>query len=409
MTRIRLPVDLIEPGMRIVKLDRPWTELPVLFQGFTVETDEQTRLLRHYCQWVLVEGERGQLALAQGKMSLLNHKIGKPMAEAHSLADELPRAHAAYYQGQIFVDQVLDAIERNDAVSLADARPVIQDCVKSITANANAMFWMTRIKSDDAYTAEHCMRVAVYAIAFGRFIGLPSDDLEVVGLCGMLHDIGKLKISHAILNKPGELTPAEMEEMRRHSELGFELLQSQHTLEPIVADVSRHHHERIDGKGYPQQLEEWQISRYARLISIVDAFDAITSNRCYRKGLSASDALRILYRGRGEQFDAAMIESFIRMVGIYPPGTLLELSSGEVALVLASHPGKKLKPKIEIVLDANKRPCVPVIIDLADDPLDADNQLYGINQPLPDGAHGVSVSERMNQIMDIGHTLTSER
>lgn len=408
LIRTRLPVDFVETGMRVVKLDRPWTEVPVLFQGFTVENDDQVRLLRHYCQWVLVEGEEKQLAYAQEKLAALNRQAAKPQIELRPLAEELPRAKASFGKTRQFVDQVLSSIEHSNTLNLEDARPVIQACVKSISANANAMFWMTRIKSDDAYTAEHCLRVAIYAIAFARFLGLPNDDLEVVGLCGLLHDIGKLKVSHDILNKPGALTSEEMAEMRRHTEFGYQLLQSHHTLEPIVADVTWHHHERVDGKGYPNQLEEWQISRFARLVSIVDAFDAITSTRCYREGLSASDALRILYRGRGEQFDAEMIEAFIRMVGIYPPGTLVELTSGEVALVIATHPGKKLKPRVEILLNADKNPQTPAIIDLSDDILDKHGQPYRIHQPLPDGAHGVSLGERISQIIDTGQTLDQE-
>lgn len=406
--RARLPVDLVEPGMRVVKLDRPWTEVPVLFQGFTVGSDSQIRILRHYCRWVLVESEADQLIKAQVKLSTLQRRVTRPLVEKRSLAAELPQAKVSFQRTQAFVDQMLASLEHADNLNLEEARPAIKECVKSISANANAMFWMARIKNDDAYTAEHCLRVAIYAIAFARFIGLPDDDLEVMGLCGLLHDIGKLRVPRAILNKPGALTPEEMEEMRLHAQYGYELLQSHHTLESIVADVSLHHHERVDGKGYPHQLDEWQISRFARLVSIVDAYDAITSDRCYRAGLSASDALRILYQGRGEQFDAEMVEAFIRMMGLYPPGTLIEMTSGEVALVISSHPGKKLKPKVEILLDAHKHPRDPVVIDLANDPLNANGELYTIRQALPDGAFGVSLDGRIDQIVTTAHALEHE-
>ncbi|WP_152205622.1 HD-GYP domain-containing protein [Marinobacter changyiensis] len=408
LDRARLPVDLVEPGMRVVKLDRPWTEVPVLFQGFTVESDSQIRILRYYCRWVLVEAEADQLIKARAKLSTLQRRVTRPLVEKRSLAAELPQAKVSFQLTQAFVDQMLASLEHADDVSLEEARPVIKECVRSISANANAMFWMAHIKNEDAYTAEHCLRVAIYAIAFARFIGLPDDDLEVVGLCGLLHDIGKLRIPYAILNKPGALTPEEIAEMQRHAEYGFQLLQSHHTLEPIVADVSRHHHERIDGNGYPHQLSECQTSRFARLVSIVDAYDAITSDRCYRAGLSASDALRILYRGRGEQFDAEMVEAFIRMMGLYPPGTLIEMTSGEVALVISSHPGKKLKPKVEILLDAHKHPRNPVVIDLANDPLNANGELYTIRQALPDGAFGVSLDGRIDQIVTTAHALEHE-
>ncbi|WP_286792259.1 HD-GYP domain-containing protein, partial [Marinobacter sp. Hex_13] len=216
------------------------------------------------------------------------------------------------------------------------------------------------------------------------------------GMCGLLHDLGKLKVPDEILNKPGALSPAEYAIMQQHTTFGYELLSSDPKLDPIIGDVTRHHHERLDGRGYPQQLEEWQISRFARLVSIVDAFDAMTSDRCYRDGIPASDAIRVLYRNRGRQFDADMVEAFIRMVGIYPPGTLVELNSGEVALIVTVHPGKKLKPRIEILMDANKKPVPPRIVDLAN-PTTEEQQ--AIHHPLPDGAFGISLKGRIQQLV----------
>lgn len=403
LIRARLPVDLLEAGMRVVKLDRPWTEVPVMFQGFVIGDNRHVETLRHYCRWVLVEGEAHQIEAAQERQARRQAKINQAQVEKKPLSQVLPAAQRTYSRTQAFVDRTLAAIQRGQPPQLDEARPLIQACVKSIGANVNAMFWLTRIKSQDAYTAEHCLRVAVYAIAFARFLDMPEQDLEVVGLCGLLHDIGKVKVRNEVLNKPGALTESEMDEIRQHTELGYQLLQSHHSLEPIVADVTRHHHERIDGRGYPDQLAEWQISRFARVIAIVDAYDAITSDRCYRQGLPAADALRILYRGRGEQFDAEMIEAFIRMMGIYPPGTLVELNTGEIGLVIATHPGKKLKPRVEILLNHDKLPQIPYIIDLSNDPVDGDGHLYTIERPLPDGAHGVSLGRRIQQIVTADH------
>ena len=394
--RVRLPVDLLTYGMRIVKLDRPWIEVPVLFQGFTLENDHQARILRQYCEWALVEGDEQVLAEALARVTSHKQRTATPLPETRSLAEEIPRANQVWGKTQAFVEQITLAIERGNDLNLQDARPVIRECVESIKANASAMFWMSRIKSRDAYTAEHCLRVAIFTVAFARFLGLPDEDLEIAGMCGLLHDLGKLKVPDEILNKPGALSPAEYAIMQQHTTFGYELLSSDPKLDPIIGDVTRHHHERLDGRGYPQQLEEWQISRFARLVSIVDAFDAMTSDRCYRDGIPASDAIRILYRNRGRQFDADMVEAFIRMVGIYPPGTLVELNSGEVALIVTVHPGKKLKPRIEILMDANKKPVPPRIVDLAN-PTTEEQQ--AIHHPLPDGAFGISLKGRIQQLV----------
>ncbi|QSP95425.1 HD-GYP domain-containing protein [Marinobacter salinisoli] len=397
LRRVRLPVDLLQRGMNIIKLDRPWTEVPVLFQGFILCDDAQAEILRQYCDWVLVEDEEERLNPIMDRMVDLKELASTPLPETCSLAEELPRAREAWTQGQSFIDKVTRDIASGEELDFDQARPFIQQCVESIQANASAMFWMSRIKSRDSYTAEHCLRVAIFSIAFARFIGVPDNDLEIVGMCGLLHDLGKLKVPESILNKPGELTAEEAEAMRAHTTLGYQLLREDRKLDPIISDVSSHHHERIDGQGYPHQLADWQISRFARLVSIVDAFDAITSDRCYRDGLSTSEAMSILYKNRGQQFDAGMVEAFIRMIGVYPPGSLVELSSGEVALVVATHPGRKLKPRVEILLDANKNPTPPRVVDLGTQTgnTSADTE---IAHPLADGAFGISLRGRIQQL-----------
>ncbi|MBS8239851.1 HD-GYP domain-containing protein [Marinobacter lipolyticus] len=400
--RARLPVDLIEQGMRIVKLDRPWTEVPVLFQGFTLERPAEAQILRQYCEWVVVEDEETRLSPLISKAAVLKRRTTEPMAETRSVAGEMPRAAAAWDNAQAFVEHLTRQIETGNDLNFQDARPVIRACVESIKANASAMLWMSRIKSRDAYTAEHCLRVAIFTVAFARFLGMPDEDLEVAGMCGLLHDIGKLKVPDEILNKPGALSPEEFRIMREHTTLGYQLLKTDPTLDPIISDVTCHHHERMDGRGYPRQLAEWQISRFARMVSIVDAFDAITSDRCYRDGLSTSDAIRILYRNRGQQFDAGMVEAFIRMVGVYPPGSLVELTSGEVALIVATHPGKKLKPRVEILLDGDKKPVTPRLLDLSAAETSA---VPGIARPLPDGAFGISLQERIQQLV-VGNSVS---
>ena len=264
-------------------------------------------------------------------------------------------------------------------------------------ANANAMFWLSRIKHEDAYTAEHCLRVGILAIAFARFLGLPKSDMETLGLCGLLHDIGKMKIPGEILNKPGALTSEEMAVMKRHTSYGYDLLSAHHQLEPIIRDAALSHHERLDGRGYPNGVPEWKISRFARIIAIVDAYDAITSDRCYQDGRSPAKALRILYRERFGHFDAELTEAFIRMVGIYPPGSLVELNSGEVAIVLSTNPQQKLRPKVELILDSEKQPCEPTIIDLTEQPLTPDGEVYGIAQAVADNSHGFDLEARIEK------------
>jgi|AntRauTorcE11898_2_1112593.scaffolds.fasta_scaffold13328_2 putative nucleotidyltransferase with HDIG domain len=404
LQRVRLPVDLLQIGMHVVKLDRPWTQIPVLFQGFTIDSEAQASLLRQYCEWVVVENDIETLADALDKAAELKKRTVQPLPETRSLAQEIPRASQIWLDAQNLINDLTRAIEEGHNVRLEEARPVIIECVKSIKANASAMFWMSRVKSRDAYTAEHCLRVAIFTVAFARFLGLPDEDLHVAGMCGLLHDLGKLHVPDHILNKPGPLNCEELAVMKNHTHFGYELMKSDPALDSIISDVSRHHHERIDGRGYPDQLEDWQISRFARIVAIVDAFDAMTSDRCYRDGMPSSDAIRVLFQNRGTQFDAEMVEAFIRMVGIYPPGTLVELSTGEVALIVAVHPGKKLQPRVEVLLDADKAQVEPRLVDLGEL---QENTRIEIAHPLPDGAFGLSLESRIRQMVSKDQPLNS--
>jgi HD-GYP domain-containing protein (c-di-GMP phosphodiesterase class II) len=376
--------------MRVVALDRPWTDVPTDFQDMIIHDVDDVATLRHYCTRVEVEAEASILDQIERAHAA---RVGK-LPEKHSLAEELPRAHQAWHATQDYVDMIIEKIEHGETLPISEARPLVRACIKSISANANAMFWLARIKSEDAYTAEHCLRVGIYAITFGRYLGMTEGDLEVIGLCGMLHDIGKMKVDSAILNKPGALTDEEFAEIKRHPEYGFELLKNgDEEVEHVVLDSTLHHHERMNARGYPHGLPGHEISRFSKIVAIVDVFDAITSDRCYRAGMSTADALEVLYKGREEQFDAEMVETFIRMVGLYPPGTLVELNNGEVALVVASNSSQRLKPRVEILLNEDKAPCAPRVLDLADE-----SAGVRIARSLPDGTYGISLAGRIEEL-----------
>lgn len=393
--RIKLPTEALKPGMQVVELDRPWTEVPVLFQQFVINTDIQLRTLRQYCKWVLVEVEQQFVVDNRDYLKSLESRRFEPLPERHPLIRELPRAERGYQKARNFITGLLHDIERDNAISIDEALPVIQNCVTSILANANAMFWLSRIRHEDAYTAEHCLRVALMAIAFGRFLGMGKQEMETLGLCGLLHDIGKVKIPPEVLNKPGKLNAEEWVTMTRHPEIGNALLCQHHQLDPIVADAALSHHERMDGRGYPKRAQDSQISYFARIIAIVDAYDAITSDRCYRRGRSPAEALRILFRERGKHFDTELAEAFIRMVGIYPPGSLVEMTNGEVGVVLSTNPNHRLRPKVELLLGPDKRPRPSIVIDLQEEPCDADGNGYTIRQALPDEAYGFNLEARI--------------
>lgn len=399
--QVDIPASRARIGMHVVGLDRPWEQVPVLFQSFVIDQPEQVEILRTHCQWITVERTAWTEQVAQEAIAHLKATAaGSDFEAKRPLAEELPHAIRRYRDAQAYIDDLLGRVAEGRQLPLEEARTIVRNCISSISSNPNAMFWLTRIRHRDAYTAEHCVRVGILSITFGRFVGLTEQQLETVGLCGMLHDVGKMRIPAEILNKPGALSPEEWQVMRRHAEYGFELLTSDHQVEPDVQQAALSHHERLDGKGYPHALSGPAISRFTRMVSIVDAYDAMTSDRAYRKGIPTSEALRILYKNRGEQFDDLLVEAFIRMIGIYPPGSLVELNTGEVAVVLATSPRKKLHPLVEVVLDREGHPCLPRVLNLSESPEDDEGVPYTISKALPDGANGFSLAEHIRHQSD---------
>lgn len=382
-------------GMRVTALDRPWNEVPVLFQSFVIENEEQLAILKQYCRTITVASsgeETGQVETDNFKASVLSPSASV-FTEVEPLESELPNAINQFGQAYIHVAGLLKNIADREAANFSGMRSIVRSCIDSISNNANAMFWLTRVRDQDAYTAEHCVRVGILAIAFGRYLGLADEQLETIGLCGMLHDVGKMRVSSAILNKPGALDDGELRIMRQHPQFGFELLDSEYRLEPEISQAALSHHERLDGKGYPDGLKANSIDRFTRIIAIIDAYDAMTSDRVYRKGMPVSNALNVLYKNSGSQFDAELVEVFIRMIGIYPLGSLVELNSGEVAIVLAASPENKLTPVVELVLDASGQSCEARVLNLSKEPRMLDGQVYRIAKALPDAIEGFSLSD----------------
>jgi putative nucleotidyltransferase with HDIG domain len=385
--------------MYVTRLDRPWTEIPVLFQGMTISSIDDIELLRAHCQHVYIEIDKEfwlENKTECGASETL-HQKHPGLREQKPFKTELPKAKFLFEEARDHVEEIIDRIKKEQQIDIDQARALIKSCVNSILANANALLWMTKIKEKDHYTAEHCMRVAILAIAFGRFIGLEPAELELLGLCGMLHDVGKLKVPDDILNKPGRLSRIEFAIMKQHTTLGREILAEYENLEPMVRDTAHFHHERIDGKGYPEGIDGGYLHKYIRMVTIVDAYDAITSARVYKSGSPALDALQILFAERDKHFDKDLVEGFIQMIGIYPPGSLVEMTNGEVGIVISGNPEYRLRPKVELIMTAEKLRRKPYIVNLAEGINDRDGLPYAIKNGLANGTYGVDVKDYVQQ------------
>lgn len=400
--QVQLHVSQLRLGMFVCLLDRPWLETPFLFQGFLLDSTDDLLALRNLCEYVYIDVLKTHIDLSDLPVAQL-HASRAALTYPVETDIQLELGPAARHYGRAFAEikSILAAVERGASFSTAEMIEAVRDCLDSVIRNPSALMWLTRIKHADQYTAEHCLNVGIQAMTLGRHLGLGLKHIELLGLCGMLHDVGKMAIDPAILNKPERLTREEFEVVKQHAMLGYQELSKDADLPEEVRNVAHSHHERLDGKGYPRGLPATSLDFYTRVVSIVDAYDAITSSRCYSPSNPSAIGLKILYDNRGVQFDESLVVKFIECVGIYPPGTLVQMFSGEVGVVLSSDPMHRLAPKVALVRDANKQPMEQLIVDLQYEPAGPEGMRVG--KVLVDGAFGVDLESFTLQNVLIGY------
>lgn len=390
----KIAVDDLRPGMFVCKLDRDWLDTPFLLQGFRIEHANDIARLREYCRhvWVDVTEETWdsvghETPGAQSSDRRQVHPIKQSAQAEHA------RARKVYDTSRAVTKNLLTKASSGPPIAFDEAENTVQHCVDSILSNPDALLWMSKIRNQDEYTAEHCLNVCILAIAFGRHLQLTEEQLFQLGMAGLLHDVGKMRVPSEILNKPGGLTDKEMRAMRAHVVHGRNLLQQTPNIARPIIDAAHAHHERLDGGGYPRKLDGNEIGKITRLVSIVDTFDAITSHRCYAPARPVTDALRILYEARGTQFDEALVLEFIQFIGLYPPGSIVELENGIIGLVIATNDEAHHLPKIIKVRDADKQPCEQAFLDLSLTRTGELSRDYLIRHLHVDGSFGICIRD----------------
>lgn len=357
--------------MQVVALDRPWLGTPFLLQGFEVRTEAEVLQLQEWSQTVEVlftEALRGvdlsaRSQAAQPTAARLKRAAVPDRSKKSRLDDELREAEPLHDDALQVALSVYDAVAAGRPPNVAAVRNVVTGCVASILRNPGALQLLSRLRDSDRYTSEHSLNVALLAIGVGRHMGLEERELYQLGMAGMLHDVGKMHVPNEVLNKPSKLDADEARIMRDHARMGFEILQSSPRVPKVAIDVAHSHHEAQDGSGYPRGLTANQISDYTSLVTLCDVYDAIISDRPYKKGRSSLDALRVLNGLRGTQFHDVFTGDFINSVGLYPLGSIVELQSGEIGVVMA-HTEFRHLPCVLLMRDADHQPIDPRPVDL---------------------------------------------
>ena len=428
--QIKIPTPELGIGMFVADIDRPWIDTPFLFQGFLIENDEQLAQLNQYCKQVIVDPSRSTEP-AKAAIASYANRIGADNPDSYAskifrpsdqdaaepeepdarlslipanvkvtrfrnfipVEAELAPAENAYERTGAVLSNLIRDIRADKQLALDEVEDVIQDVVNSMVRNPDALMLVSRMREQDEVIYGHGLNVAIYLVALGRHLGLPKNLLERLGTLGLLLDIGKTRIPRELLLKKERLTTEEFEIVKSHVRLGIDILKNTPDLHPDILQAIAQHHEREDGSGYPAGLVKAEIGLFGRMASIVDSFSALTNPRPYADIIPAYDALQMLANWGDKFYNASIVEQFIHAIGIFPVGSMVELSSGEVAVVVSHNKVRRLKPRVLIISGPDKSPSKnPGIFDLLyqkateEDPITI---LYG----LPTGAYGLNPRE----------------
>jgi HD-GYP domain-containing protein (c-di-GMP phosphodiesterase class II) len=366
----------LRTGMFIHDLDCGWMEHPFVRNRFVLRADEEIqKIVAAGIRGVMIDCSRGldvddapteaeaRAVIEQAMVALADAPVATRRV---TLAEELERAARIRSQARGLVKSVMQDARLGKAAALDQVAPVVQDITESILRNPAALIGLSHIKTKDDYTFLHSVSVCTLLVAFCGARGMDARTIYEGGLGGLLHDTGKALVPDHILNKPGRLTDDEFALVKRHPRDGWEILRQAPGIGRIPLDITLHHHERRDGSGYPDAQSEGGISELAQMAAIVDVYDAITSDRSYHKGMPASDALRKLLEWSKFHFDPALVQEFIRCVGIYPVGTLVLLESARLGVVVEAHESSLLTPKVNVFFNTRSNAYIrPEALDLA--------------------------------------------
>ena len=402
----QVSVEELQFGVFISELDRPWTETPFMFQGFVLKDEKQLEILKKHCKKVFIDSEKG-LDLVDRKLqtgplssgsrsgSVLDSIKSKVLYEELESVDvEMPRARAAQDKTEIALKDMLGAVKAGKAIDAPRVKEAVTSMTDSVVRNPDAMLLLAKMKEKGERNIDRALGVSIYMITFGRYLQLPREQLDLLGMLGLLQDVGKMRVPEELLNKGGKLSDVEKALCKSHVEHSVAILKESPGLPPELPALAALHHERYDGSGYPKGLKGQQIGLFGVIAGLVDCFDALTHPRPYGETLAPSNALSMIYSWRDVQFDAPLIEQFIQCIGIFPVGAFVELNSGEMGIVIAQNLARRLQPRVMVVLDAKGNRKQPqLILDLAKDPKMSPDMPYRIKRTVEKGSVPIDASE----------------
>jgi HD-GYP domain-containing protein (c-di-GMP phosphodiesterase class II) len=376
----KINVKDVKQGMYLQEICGSWMETPFWKKSFKLDDAKAVKTLQECgVQEVWIDTDKGldvdssaigqSVDEAKQNIEVELNQISSEKATTVSkvsIQDELVKARAIHSRSCEAVTSMFQEARMGKAIQLEEVGSLVDDINQSITRNPEAFLSLSRLKTKDNYTYLHSVAVCALMIALGKQMGMEESILKDLGMAGLLHDVGKMMIPDEVLNKPGQLTDDEFTTVKNHPLRGWEILKGSAGVCDMALDVCLHHHEKMDGRGYPDKLAGEQISLFARMGAVCDVYDAITSVRCYKSGWEPADAIRKMAEWQEGHFDSKVFHAFVKTIGIYPSGTLVKLKSTRLAVVIEQSNSSLITPIVKVFFSTKSNgPIHPEIVDLS--------------------------------------------
>lgn len=410
MSKIKLDVSHITKGLYVCELDRPWSETAFLFQGFRITNDREIDKLRETCKFIYIDEEKSTadvdpklVVLSKSSQTKKYDKpdrlyniqvVNKPHQE--KFEKEFPIAKASYRNSFEKMHVVFNDLRLGKSLDVLTVKTVVQDMASSILRNADALKLLCVIQEREDNAITHALHVCIMSLAFGSYLGLKNDMIKKLGIGGLLHDIGETKLPEGLFWRSRHYNKKEKIEIEKHTQYGVDIVNDVQGLDPVVLDIVRDHHERLNCSGFPNQSCGSDISYNAMLVSIVDVYDSVTMGYEGKDKISCTEVLKSMYDWRDELFQADLVEHFIQCLGIYPIGSVVMLNSNEVGVIITFDDYSRLAPRVMLLLDKNnKKYATPKILDLSKFKDDDEKYLYEIKRVVDAEDYGIDLKQHL--------------
>jgi len=420
---MKIEVNALKEGMFVSDLDRPWHETPFPLQGFYIRVDDDVKALTDYCKHVFVDTKRQKSSGIYEEHATVEKPEQKVKANAQKTVDnmvklpplvikapqsyevntsikkEISRSAKLHKHVYEAIDHVFSTIEQGGEISVKETETVAEGMVESVVRNPDALVWLSKMNDEDAHSYQHSVKSSIWALVFGRHLGLNKAMLKSLAMGVLLSKIGKTKLSADLLENEEQLSREQQIECQQYVQYSVDILEGLDGIPTGVSSIVEYHQERHNGTGFPKGVTGDRIPLLAKIAGLVDFYQDMITPREECLGLSPLDAVAKLYELRNIAFQQDLVERFIEAVGVYPTGTLVELSSQEVGIVTGHNADRRLLPKIIVVLDEHKQPLkCGKVIDLKEQSESkrkarASHQALYIKDSLPKGAYDIDENQ----------------